>query len=262
MTTPPLHWSDLSKMQKSPAHYRHHMDSKGKPGHGEATAAMRFGSLVNDRLLGTTAYGTEFVVWEGGRRQGKAWDAFSEEHAGQEIVTVDESSMADAASAAVRFHPVAGPLIQSGAIEKRINWEFNGRACSGTPDVLGPTALVDLKVTGDANPDRFMWHAIRMGWFGQLGWYRDGAIRSGLPDPKRCHIIAVEAKPPHVVTVFDLTDAAIEFGRCQWRALFERLMTCEASNQWPGYCATSTALDAPDTDSFLLNINGEDTEVA
>ena len=257
-----LHWSDLHKIQRSPAHYRYHMDSKGQPGVGEPSPAMRFGSLVNYRVLGATAHDTKFIVWGGGPRRGKEWLAFQENHADEEIVTQAEWDAAGSVSDSLYLHPTANRLLKSGVIEQRIHWTIGDRPCAGTPDVLGPDVLVDLKVTADAHPDRFMWHAVKMGWLGQLAWYLDGAIATGHDRPKTCHIVAVEPKPPHVVTVFDLTPMAVEFGRCQWRALFEKLRACEESNSWPGYCATSTTLDAPDTDSLILNIQGEELELA
>jgi len=256
-----LHWSDLHKIARSPAHYRYHMDSKGQPGVGEATPAMRFGSLVNYRALGATAHDTQFAVWTGEARRGKDWTEFKEFHSEKEIVTAAEWDTAGNVSDALYCHPAARGLLKAGVIEERLHWQVGDRDCAGTPDVLGPDVLVDLKVTNDASPDRFMWHAVRMGWLGQLAWYLDGAIASGHDRPKTCHIVAVEPKAPHVVTVFDLTDMAVEFGRCQWRALFEKLRACEESNCWPGYVATSTKLDAPDNDSFILDIQGEEVEV-
>jgi hypothetical protein len=258
----PVHWSDLRKMQESPAHYLWHMTTKGARGPRDVTPAMRLGTLANHYVLGATAHGVAFAVWEGGIRRGKAWDAFAAENEGREIVTLDEVAVAEAIKASVAAHPTATALLSSGAVEASIAWSIADRDCAGTPDVLGNDRLVEFKVTNCANPSRFLWHAIRMGWLGQLAWYADGADYAGLEPPRSLHIVAVESKPPHVVTVFDLTEAAVEFGRRQWRALFERVVVCERTGLWPGYCATSVPLDAPDSDDLLLTIEGEEVDVA
>jgi hypothetical protein len=262
VSSAPLHWSDLRHMQESAAHYQWHMTTKRAGAGREPSPAMRLGTLANHLVLGATAHGTQFAVWEGGIRRGKAWDAFCEENPGREVVNLDEVATAEAIRGAVTAHPTAQALLTSGAIEAPLSWTVAGRACAGTPDVLGSDHLVEFKVTHNANPSRFLWHAIRMGWLGQLAWYADGADYAGLEPPRSLHIVAVESKPPHVVTVFDLTDLAVEFGRRQWRGLFERLLVCERTDRWPGYCATSVPLDAPDSDELFLDIDGEEVDVA
>jgi hypothetical protein len=40
------------------------------------------------------------------------------------------------------------------------------------------------------------------------------------------------------------------------------LLTCEASDQWPGYAQSSVPFDVPDDDGLILKVGGEDFEVA
>lgn len=243
-----LHWSQLRHMARSPAHYKYALE------HGiPITAAMRLGSLAHAMVLGVTR---SFVVYPKDRR-GNAWKEFQAEHAGVEIVTAKEWSVASDIAHAVGSNEQAAPLL-SGIKEHGIEWEVAGRPCAGTLDVNG-VILCDLKTTADAEPAHFQYHATRMGWQAQLAWYRDGLILSGLPEPSQVSIIAVEQRPPHVVTVFDLNDEALDFGSRTYRGLLERLAVCEQNNCWPGYVQGISVLGAPDEQ--MLVIDGEEVEL-
>lgn len=244
MTLKPLHWSGLRHIAKSPAHYRYYLD------HGvTVTAAMRFGSLVHAMVLGATR---AFVVYPEARR-GNVWKDFQAAHEGVEIVTAEEWQRASDCAFAVKANPNAAVLLKS-LRERKLAWTFAGRECAGTVDLCGDV-LSDLKVT-DADPARFPWHALRMGWPAQLTWYEQGVIESGGARPSALSLIAVEPKPPHVVQVYDLTERAAELGRRHWRLLFERLRVCEETDTWPGYCEGIMPLDAPE--QCELTIDGEE----
>lgn len=249
----PVRFSSLKHMSKSPAHYRHALISGVKE-----TKAMRVGTLVHAETFDQDGP----VIYEGERR-GNAWKAFKEENTGVEIVTRSEADKAADVTCALReailSHPTASGLL-SGRIEERIFWSIGGRACQGTPDVLGTDGvdafITDLKTTADANPAKFPWFAQRMGYVAQLAWYMDGVRAAGLGNPTRGFIVAVESKAPYVVSCFELTPEAIDMGRRQYRIWFEQLLVCEASNSWPGYCSAIVPLNAPDEDLDLL-IDGE-----
>jgi len=235
-------------MGRSPAHFRYVQD------HGiEETAAMRIGSRAHSLLL---EGGRRFAVYPKIRR-GKEWDAFAASLDGDVTVLNErEESLAFSAALAVKADPDARDLL-TGAVEKQIRWEINGRACFGTPDALTLTKgdLSDLKVTADASPEKFPWHAGRQGWLAQLVWYKDGLVSIGR-EVNGLHLVAVEAKPPHVVTCYRLTTAAEDLGRRTYRALFERLQVCEAANHWPGYAQTIIPLDSPE--EITLSMDGEE----
>ena len=243
-----LHWSSLRWIGKSPAHYRHYLETRLLP-----TPAMRLGSLVHAMVLGATR---PFVVYPEARR-GNKWKDFKAEHDGQEIVTAAEWAVASDIALAVKSHPEA-KLAMTGVKEHPIQWQIGARDCAGTPDINGGV-LTDLKVT-DSDPRRFPWQARKMGWFAQLAWYFDGICRATGTDPERVCIVAVEPKPPHIVVPYELTEGAIEYGRRVYRSYLETLEVCQASDSWPGYVQTFAVLDAPDNDLQLI-IDGEEITV-
>jgi hypothetical protein len=235
-------------MARSPRHYQHALE------HGVTeTAAMRIGSAAHALVLGGWR---SFAVYDGVRR-GREWESFRDAQDGDTtILNAREDETARAVGLAVQSDPDACDLL-SGEVERSIAWEVAGRLCIGTPDALTLSKgdLSDLKVTADGNPEKFIWHAARQGWLAQLAWYADG-LRSLGRTVNHLHLVAVEAKPPHVVTCYRLTERAEELGRRTWRLLFERLRVCEESDTWPGYAQVIVDLDSPE--DLTLQIDGED----
>jgi hypothetical protein len=94
-------------------------------------------------------------------------------------------------------------------------------------------------------------------------WYRRALIECGFGTPASYWIVAVESAPPYPVTVFRLTDNAIEQGERACRAWLERLLVCESADCWPTYTEAAVPFDIADADEgFTLRIDGEDVEVA
>lgn len=238
----PLHFSQLRNMARSPAHYRSALETPRAD-----TPSMRLGRLVHTLVLG----GPPFVVFDGTRR-GKAWTDFEAAHGGLEIVTVDEEAVALEIAASIRASDVAQMLL-GGMHELELSWEIAGRKCAGRLDVLGHDGkyVTELKTTTDAEPGRFMRTASRLAYPSQLDWYGNGLVAAGMVAPENYYIVAVETKPPYVVTPFEVTPHALELGRRTWRSWFERLRVCEESNSWPGYTLDIYPLDVPDDDYEL-----------
>lgn len=250
-TLAPVRWSNLKNIGRSPAHYKYFLDNPITP-----TSAMCVGSIAHQRVLGGSRM---FAVYPGAVRRGKEWEAWRNRQPAEcEIVTEREMDLASDVAAAVLNHPGAVEALSRGEREKQLFWEIAGRACRGTPDVLG-IDLADLKTTNDASPDRFQWHARKMGWIGQLAWYRNASIEVYGVAPERVSIVAVESAPPHVVTVYDLTEEALLLGEKTWRLYLERLRACEESDYWPGYVEGVARLDVPESEEeLILTIDGEE----
>lgn len=241
-----VRFSNLKHIARSPAHYLHAVTREITE-----TRAMRVGFAVHAECLGGN-----FAVFDGDRR-GNAWKEFAAEHAGEKILTRTEADDAMRIAAAVRSNPLAMKILE-GEHEKRLEWDYLGRACQGHLDVLVPGVRVaELKVTNDASPDRFTWQAIRMAYHCQLAWYGNAA------QVEQAHVVAVEDKAPHVVTVMELTPRILDQGRKLCHLWMERLLGCEHANRWPGYVETVVDLDSPGDMSDLDGLTfGEDEAAA
>lgn len=243
-----LRWSNLKWMGRSAAHYRYYADNPVPE-----TDAMRVGSRVHNLVLQGPG---QFAVWDGGRRAGKEWDLFSLANADATILTSDQQQRAVEIANAVLQNEQAAEALFACVTETYREWEIAGRACCGTPDAVGPSSIVDLKVTNDASPGRFPWHAKRMNWLGQLAWYDHGLFGGNATN---LSLIAVEDKPPYQVVVYRLTPDACELGHRTWRSYFERLRVAEESGVWPGYSDCVLPLEVDQ--EFSLHMNGEEIEL-
>jgi hypothetical protein len=248
---PPLHFSQLKSMAQSPMHYQHALSVRR-----EETRQMRLGSALDAGVFGTR----NVVVYPGDRR-GKAWKEFEAAHPGDIIITAKEEPQVAGMARALLSRPDALELLR-GERQKTLDWTLAGRACQGTPDAFTPDRIADLKSCESSSPERFPYKARRFGWIAQLAWYVEGLVQSGHARPAKSYLVAVESTAPHPVTVFELTERALEQGTRTWRLWFERLRACEESNAWPAYAESFVPLDVPEeNDSFSLTIGGEEMEI-
>lgn len=250
----PVRFSNLVHIGRSPAHYLHALHNPVDP-----TPAMRVGTAAHAHVLGAWK---NCAVWTGGIRRGKDWEAFKAAHAGIEIVNEAEDETGRAIAAAVYADPHAAELLSRATHrEEEIAWSIGDRACMGRPDAFGDGVLVDLKITHDASERRFPWHAIGRGWCAQPDWYANG-LRANGHEIDVAYLIAAEARPPHVVQVWEVTPAALLMGAKTWRLWWERLMQCEESDVWPGYSLRILPLEPPeDFGDVALTVAGEEVEL-
>lgn len=249
---PPLHFSTLKAMALSPMHYAH-LNAVGR----EETRSLRLGIALDAGVFSTRPV----VVYQGDRRGAKWKDFEAVQDPAAVIITAKEEPLVAGMARALLSRPDALELLR-GTRQKTIDWTIAGRPCQGTPDAFTPERITDLKTSRTAHPERFPYEARRYGYLAQLAWYATGLELAGYPRPKRGYIVAVESAPPHPVTIFELTERALEQGERTWRLWFERLRACEESNAWPPYAEYAVPLDAPDdAEGFSLTIDGQETEV-
>ena len=237
----PLRFSALRQLAKSPAHYAAHLIQEP-----DTTSAMDVGTAADLMILG----GRTVVAYPGPVRRGKAYEDFALEHAADVIVTKAEYAKVDGIAAAVANSDARHLL--TGLRQHTVHWTMNGRECRGTPDVLGPCHITDLKTGRTSDPRRFGWQVRQFAYHAAAAWYLHGCGVQRTIDarPTSAYIVAVEQEPPHVVTVFQLTDHALELGERLWRTWFELLQVCEASDSFPPYAQGVVDLDVPDDEDI------------
>ena len=249
----PVHFSTLKHIQRSPAHFQ--AASLAEP----SKAHERKGTALHSMVIGNAS---DVVVW-GNKRdpRNKEYQAFMAENDGRHILSSKEYDVSSAMAESVQRHQQAMEVLQ-GMREQQMDWSWLGRRCSGTPDVFSLEHLSELKTCRTAHPERFMSAAKFYGYHAQLAWYRRGLIESGFGTPASYWIVAVESASPFPVTVFRMTDNALDLGERMCRAWLERLLVCEASDQWPAYVESAVPFDIVEDDGFTLTIDGEETEIA
>lgn len=247
----PVHISRLKLMAKSATHYA--AGFAGRP-----TYAMEAGSAVHHLIFATSRV---VSMAKGKQRRGKDYDAFLADNPGAVVLTYGEGIKALAMARSVGKNAEAMRVLD-GTRETLREWSIDGRACAGTPDVVGHDYVTELKTSMTAHPDRFAWHSQRMGYHAQLAWYMDGVKQGGKQTPEAAYVVAVESSFPFVTSVFRLTDRAIDKGRRLYLTWWEQMQTCERSNEWPPYTQGVVALDVPDDDDLGLDFGDEESDEA
>jgi PDDEXK-like uncharacterized protein DUF3799 len=160
-------------------------------------------------------------------------------NAGLTPLLAKEVDIVEAMARAILADPVASGFRGGGDTEVTMTWtdpDF-GFPCKLRVDHL-PHNLVDLrdvKSAANANPRDFERGAWTHGYPQRAAWYLDGVELVTGQRPRFYWFIAVEKKPPFLVSVMKYPDEDVEWGRVlnmRARAMFAE---CLEKGEWPGY---------------------------
>ena len=233
---PALNWSLLKTIAKSPLHFQHarHHSRPDSP-------TFRVGRAVHAAILEPERFAAEWVVYAG-RRAGKAWAAFFEEHEGREILNATEYDNVVAMASAVRSRPDLAAVLEDGLAEVSLLWHERFR---GLDPVFKARAdwiyhdgdswvVLDLKTTRDVEARSFGRDAARLMYHGQLAHYAEGLSATLGGAPVRAELLVVETEAPHDCGLYRLDDVALQCGRARREQLLSRYAACVQSGEWPG----------------------------
>jgi PDDEXK-like uncharacterized protein DUF3799 len=236
--------STLKEMRRSPLHYAHRLRYRR-----EDTDPMRIGRASHTLVFEPDVFFAQYVVWKGGRRYGKEWDAFEATALleGKTVLTADQFADAVRIAEAVTEHELVKPYLAEGTAEKILTWtdKETGIACKCRIDWLSPTVVLDLKNARNATtPSLFASDAYRLGYFHQLSFYRRGvkAVRDYDPLPV---LVAVESTQPHDVAIYLPTSDALYAADEEVGEWLKRLAKCRALSSWPGCFDKPLPLNMP-----------------
>jgi len=280
--------SSLKHMRRSPMHYlevvaNQRKDTRalalGRVAHMAVLEPERFDrAAVVTRMSRTTrawelleqlsSTGEVPVLYDGGARRGKAWDAFARDHegctivlasewaeiepvlertmAGAVLISEQEYEQASRVAAAVHAHPRAHELLLAGQAEVPMYWADaeTGIDCKGRPDYVSPAALVDLKLTRNIESRPFFAQQYGLGTHLQISFYYDGLDAIGR-HVDEAYVIAAENVRPYDVAVYRVPSDLIAFGRDEYRWLLRRLRECVETDTWPGTCPDVSDYEIP-----------------
>jgi len=267
--------SKLSLMNRSPMHYRH--------GFGEASAAMRLGSLVHSGVLEPLSIAVRYVfmpdysshpdnVTGNGDRSFSSATKFVKSmqekfialHHDKEIIGKSEYDTMIGMATAIQANNQAREILRDGVAEECAVWTDGrtGLRCKARIDWLkGSTGqFCDLKTTQDAG--EFERSIVKFGYHRQMAFYARGLRANGIDAEP--WILAVEKSAPYGCRTAPMSIDAIDHGEREVDGLLDRVLQCEQSGQWPGY-DNPTAWNCPDwygkNETFDLVIGGEAVSV-
>jgi hypothetical protein len=256
---PGINWSKLKHGITSAAHLAAALDGALDDPDTSSRGMLR---ACHAAALEPEVFDRDFTVADGRRTAAAKAEAQTR---GQTLLTEAEHDHAIAVGAAVRAHPVAGPLLRNGSLiwpELSLTWEEAGETyrarldllrvdCSPGPDGWVGVTIADLKAVPSISPRRLAAEVARRHYHAQLAHYAAGwrAVAAQRPDlaalPVRCLVIAYEARPIVDVGVYELDpDVAMYAGEAVRAEAIARLPEARGSRP-PGQAPAMRPLHLP-----------------
>jgi len=236
--------SMMSKILKSPAHYRAALEE-----HQEPSKAMQMGTAIHTAVLEPQLYSQVVAVVppdiDGRTKEGKQW---KEAHKSRIHLTHAEDIDVQGVANSVRRHPFWDIIHLDHRIESSVfaQDEETGIALKARPDlwVLEPDILVDVKTTDDASPEAFLRTIASFGYHIQAAHYLE------MTEAESFIFVAVERKAPYAVAIYKLDAEWLQAGANLRRKAISTLHECRALDSWPAYPTATQTLSCP---KWVLN---------
>lgn len=225
--------SGLAEVLKSPAHFKTYLERKN-----ETTTKPNIGSAVHCKLLEPTVFEDQYVVWTGGRRDGRKWDTFQAANKGKTILNDKELAQVTGASRAVMEYPhwPIGHVIKTGLKEFSVFWidEETGVCCKVRFDVLYPKMVFDLKTTDDAREKSVQFQIQNMDYDLQVAFYEEACLQF---TGKRLPFVFgfIEINEPHGFIPYPVDETVRISGRNKMREALRRYQEIVRTGEFPGY---------------------------
>lgn len=207
------------------------------------TDAMRLGSALHTAFLEPDLFDGRVVEWSGKTRNGKAWDAFRADHAGQTILTsgyyrnvLGMVGQLRKNADVIMWAETVGP----DDVEVSARGMIDGVLFKARVDALTAAPLWDLK-TISSTERRVIDRAIY-----DYGYHIQAYIYTTVFERDRFILGFVESTAPYDVAVVELSDNWIEYGGVEARRLIEQFKACLETDTWPGRYAGSILADPPE----------------
>ena len=239
---PGLRSSELKKGAKSMLHMRHYIEHGSEP-----TPAMIRGVQMHAAVLEPAVFARTYVIWDGKRKQGATWEAFKDDNAGKEIISVDEHAALLMASEQVWSHRGASGLLRATKHETSVFWHDSvyGAAKIRMDGICERQGIIEYKTTGSVDQHSFANTCAKMGYDIQMGWGWHAAMeltgRADMP----YHVIAQEQKAPYDVVVYRVPDSVLKAGYERAEEIARWYRTCERMNEFAGICYEVVELEWP-----------------
>ena len=236
--------SMMSKILKSPAHYKAALEE-----HQEPTKSMQMGTAIHTAVLEPQLYSQVVAVIppdiDGRTKDGKAW---KEQHKSRIHLTHAEDIDVQGVANSVRRHPFWDIIHLPHRIEASVfaQDEETGIALKARPDlwVLEPAILVDVKTTDDATPEGFSRTV------GSFGYHIQAAHYMAMTGAESFIFVAVERKAPYADAIYKLDSEWVQAGANLRRKAISTLHECHALDSWPAYPTAVQTLSCP---KWVLN---------
>jgi len=259
--------SDLKTMMKSMATWKYYKDNPGD----NDSEALQFGRAYHKLMLEPGDFDNEFIVspkFDRRTKEGKAaYEEFLKNAEGKEVISEDTYQKLLEMQMALYETPFVKLLIK-GEHEKSFFWtdEETGIPCKCRPDSYGMIKdnyiCVDLKTTKDAETDKFMRDALKLGYDIQASHYTKG-LENAYDKPFKFIFIAQEKTAPYLVNVLEADEYFMRSGEELRSKLLEDYKKAEETGIYEGYMTENGGINSLSVPAWLkdsLAVEIEDEE--
>jgi hypothetical protein len=236
-----------------------YMDAKVSP--SISSPAMVLGSAVHAMVLEPDTFEDTYAIYDGKVRKGKAWDSFSADNDGKEILTGAEFDTASRVSLSVLGQTVTAGIFRETEKELSLIWidETTGLKCKARIDSLGQY-LVDLKTTSADTPQAFMSAAAKYFYHSQMAFYARGADALGLAYDG-VKIVAAQTKGLYESFVVNVPEQTLLDGGEFIDKWLQMVVECEEAGEYKGVGEEEYDFYLPewckaDVEEVVLTVNG------
>lgn len=238
---PGIRRSDLWYINKTPMHFRWHMDHPE-----EQTPTLVFGQAAHKLVLEKESFLEEFAVLpkEIDRRTkaGKeAYAAFLTESEGKTVITSDDmDTLWDMYRQLMDSSEVLSLLECVRGVELPYTWTDGetGEVCKCKADLIteinGIPYIVDYKTTTSCEDGAFERACRKYGYDFQCGFYTEGIEKCTL-EKHGFIFIAQEKAAPYASRVYWCDDGFIRAGKDKYHELLRLYHRCQQTGDWYGY---------------------------
>lgn len=169
-------------------------------------------------------------------KRGNKWTIPANEarDAGKIAVTTAEWEGIKGMRDAVMAHELGRNAFTGHKAEQSVFHDDNGLMVKVRPDAYKPGLIVDLKTCVSADPNEFKRTAYKLGYFISAAMYVD-IWKAATGEEVSFAFVNVEKTAPYLVSVVDLDEEALEYGRQMIIRAKSVYAECVAANAWPGY---------------------------
>ena len=275
--------TELKKLMKSPAHYKHWKDNPQ-----EDTPALLFGRAAHKYILETYDFYNEFAVAQDFKYQtkedkkatqdfvcakaielgrGEEWDNFIITNpkkdeviafyrmlvADKDVITQEQFEQIDEMRTSAYATPFVSKLLSG---DKELSFwgvdEDTGLKIKCRPDCItdfnGQHILIDYKTAQDVENIKFCRDSIKFGYDLQLAMYRD-ILKQNTGHDYTVVIIAQEKTAPYVTNVFQFSENYLKSGTELYKEMLKVYKQCSESGVWHGYMRDGISiLGEPDSE--------------
>lgn len=231
--------------------------------------AFSLGHAAHTLLLGESHFKKKYIIrpsewksWQTGVSQ--RWRV-KQRRAGLTVLVPNDIDLIAGMAESLAKHPYAVDLLRGGIERSIIHRDpLTGVWLKSRPDSIPSDSTInaDLKTTVCSHPDKVDRDIIKY-------LYHMQAALGGMcmreileEEPSEFVFIFVEKKPPHCVTVTQLSDKLLQYGYRLCRTQINRFADCIKSGEWPGYTDRPRTTFIPDWYDKQLDARSERGELA